>query len=116
MTTPETRQGHRGRKPLRLSRRSARFAAWLAGGLSFVSLWFSIGVSPEAPAAVSGQERTPDGERRQVLIKRTIRRIIVTHEVEVPQQPAIRYVTVAAPASAPSAGSTDPPTTETKGS
>jgi hypothetical protein len=100
------------RRPLRLSRRSARLVAWIAGVASFASLWASIGANPK-PEVVTSRPTSVRAEPKRILIKRTIRRVIVTHRVQVPAEPQIRYVTVAA-AAAPVPS--QPATTQTKGS
>lgn len=109
---------HRGadarRRPLRLSRRSARLVAWIAGAASFIAMWASIGADPK-PEAVASVRTATRAEPRRILIRRTVRRVIVTHRVTVPAEPQIRYVTVAAPAASAPAPS-QPSTTQTKGS
>jgi hypothetical protein len=118
------------RKPLRLTKRAARVAAWFGGTLSFVSLAVSIGLSPEPPAAATEPEQAEaPAQRAYVVLRRVVRRVVVTRVVPVAEDPQIRYVTVLAPVRTSSTTSSSAatrsvapqpsapePTTETKGS
>ena len=91
--------------------------AWAAGAVGFVGLSISIGVAPK-PHALAVDEAARPPPRQQILVKETVRRVVV-HEKPKQPAPQIRYVTVFAPASGGSAagGSAQPPpTTTTSGS
>lgn len=90
--------------------------AWTAGVLSFLSLVVSIGLNPKPPAVAESRQR--ESERKHVLVKRTIRRVIVhEHAPVAPASPQVRYVTVVVPAQTSSSnGGAPPPTENTKGS
>jgi hypothetical protein len=85
----------------RASNRELRLWAWVAGGLAFTAPWAALAGAPKPASAAA-----PAGERRPVLVVRTItRRVIVTH----PRSDApVRYVP-APPDGSSSGGAAAPP-------
>ena len=92
------------RRP-RLSKRSLRVWAWIAGGTAFFSPWVVLGLSPR-PA----EQATPAASARQrIIVRRITRRVIVQDTAKAP--PPVQYVT-----SSSGGGSYSAPVTSSSGS
>jgi hypothetical protein len=84
---PRTQAGHdHGKRHRRVSKRSLRAMAWVAGIVSFVSPWVGLGVTRN-PVSAS----TPPSKRQVVITHKVIKRVVVwTRAPEV--KGGVRYV------------------------